>query len=69
MFIHQATELAFERNGQWVNQEKVYGFAVKEGQCRPIPAATIKQVYGLDLSSGEAKPVPAHLTFCEAVMV
>lgn len=68
VFVHQQTGMAFERDGQWIKQEKVYGFVLHTGSVTPLSAAKAKEVYAMDPDTCAPRSVPNHLSFGEAVV-
>ena len=68
VFVHQKTGMSFEREGQWVEQEKVFGFVLFQGHVNAISVETAKIIYGMDPVTCAPRAIPNHLSFGEAQM-
>lgn len=66
VFVHQKTGMSFERDGVWVEQEKVYGFVVFQGHVNSIPVDKAKTIYAMDPVTCAPRAIPNHLSFGQA---
>ena len=69
VFVHQKTGMSFERDGVWVEQEKVYGFVLFQGHVNTIPVDKAKTIYAMDPVTCAPRVIPNHLSFGETQMV
>lgn len=69
VFVHQKTGMSFEREGNWVEQEKVYGFVLFQGHVNSIPVDKAKTIYAMDPVTCAPRAIPNHLSFSEASLV
>lgn len=68
VFVHQKTGMSFERDGVWVEQEKVFGFVLFQGHVNALPVDKAKIIYAMDPVTCAPRPIPNHLSFGEAQM-
>lgn len=69
VFVHQKTGMSFERGGNWVEQEKVFGFVLFQGHVNSIPVDKAKTIYAMDPVTCAPRAIPNHLSFGETQMV
>lgn len=69
VFVHQKTGMSFERDGNWVEQEKVFGFVLFQGHVNSIPVDKAKTIYAMDPVTCAPRVIPNHLSFGEAAIV
>lgn len=65
VFVHQKTGMSFEREGNWVEQERVFGFVLFQGHVSSIPVDKAKTIYAMDPVTCAPCSIPSHLTFGE----
>lgn len=67
--VHQKTGMSYQVNNKWVDQERVYGFALYQGFFNKMPSNHVKDIYTSDGLLTEAGVIPKNVIFSECNVV